>query len=436
MNISIFGMGYVGAVSAACMAKWGHQVVGVDVSQSKVDLINRGESPIVEPGLDELLKEQVAAGSIRATTDARDAVISTEISMVCVGTPSKKNGDIDLSFLEEVALQIGMAIREKTSYHSVIIRSTVPPGTVRMILIPLLEKGSGKRAGIDFGVGMNPEFLREGTAIQDCCYPPMTIIGEMNTASGDPLASVYSFLPAPLIRKSIEVAEAVKYACNAWHATKITFANEIGRFAKMHGIDGRDVMEIVCTDKQLNVSERYMQPGFAFGGSCLPKDLRGLSYRARQKDIRLPMLDAILAGNQAQIEAAMEMVEIPNLRRVGLLGLSFKTGTDDLRESPLVELAERLIGKGYQLRIFDQTVQYARITGRNRLYIDTKIPHVSSLIKSDLGEVIRDSDIIIVGKKDPLFEQALREEDSKKVVVDLVGLGSFSSNATAEGICW
>ena len=438
MDISVFGMGYVGAVTAACMAKWGHYVVGVDVSEDRVALINRGEAPIVEPGLEAMLKESVATGSLRATTDANAAACATDISMICVGTPSKRNGDIDLSYVETVACQIGMAIRGKSTYHSVIIRSTVPPGTVRQIVIPLLEKASGKRAGVDFGVGMNPEFLREGTAIQDCCFPPMTIIGELDPTSGDAVASVYAKLQAPLIRKPIEVAEIVKYACNSWHAAKITFSNEIGRFSKMHGVDGMEVMDIVCMDKQLNISDRYMRPGFAFGGSCLPKDLRALAYRAKLKDIHLPMLSALLPSNQEQIEAVLEMVAISNLRRIGLLGLSFKVDTDDLRESPLVELAERLIGKGYQVNIFDQTVHYAQITGRNRLYIDTKIPHLSLLMKSNLNELIQNSELLIIGKNDPLFEQALNSRNGAdtKLIVDLVGFMSFPANTITEGICW
>jgi GDP-mannose 6-dehydrogenase len=429
-------MGYVGAVTAACMAKWGHDVVGVDVSESRVEMINRGEAPVVEPNLDVMLKELVVTGAMKATTDANAAACSTDISMICVGTPSKRNGDIDLDYVENVAYQIGTAIRNKSTYHSVIIRSTVPPGTVRQIVIPILEKASGKRAGADFGVGMNPEFLREGTAIHDCFYPPMTIIGELDAASGEAVASIYGKLQAPCVRIAIEVAEMVKYACNAWHATKITFANEMGRFAKMHGVDGRAVMNVVCMDKQLNISDTYMRPGFAFGGSCLPKDLRALSYRAKQRDIRIPMLSAILPGNQEQIEAVLEMVELSNLRRVGLLGLSFKVGTDDLRESPLVELAERLIGKGYQVGIFDQTVQYAQTTGRNRLYIDTKIPHVSSLMRPNIDELIQNADILIVGKNDPLFEQALKNGVGGKVIVDLVGMMSLPANTVTEGICW
>jgi GDP-mannose 6-dehydrogenase len=436
MRISIFGMGYVGAVCAGCLAERGHDVIGVDVSELKVDLINRGKSPIVEPGLDDLLRQGVASGRIRGTTNTHEAVLDSDLSMICVGTPSKRNGDLELHFIEAVSRDIGEAIKKKKARHTVVVRSTVLPGTVKNTVIPLLEAHSGKKAGTDFGVAVNPEFLRESTAIKDYYYPPMTVIGELDAESGDALASLYHDLPAVLIRKPIEVAEMVKYTCNVWHAVKITFANEIGNIAKACGVDGREVMDVICQDKKLNLSEYYMRPGFAFGGSCLPKDVRALTYRASSLDVEHHMLASVMRSNKAQVDKAMELVASGGQRRIGLLGLSFKAGTDDLRESPLVDLAENLLGKGYQLSIYDRNVDYARVNGANRDYINSKIPHVSSLLKSSLQEVVDSSDIVIVGNRDRSFEEILATLPKDKKVIDLVGFMRHTSNESSEGICW
>ena len=436
MQISIFGMGYVGAVCAACLAESGHSVIGIDVSALKVDQINRGKSPIVEPGLEELLKRQVSAGRVRATSDVNGSVSASDISMICVGTPSQKNGGLDLRYVEMVAEQIGEALRHASGRHTVVVRSTVLPGTTRQLVIPILERASGKKAGVDFGVAVNPEFLRESTAIKDYYDPPMTVIGEFDAASGDILAGLYQGLAAPLTRAPLETAEMVKYACNAWHATKITFANEIGSMAKAHGVDGRDVMQIVCLDRKLNLSSYYMRPGFAFGGSCLPKDLRALIYGATQKDVDVPMLRSIMSSNKAQIEKAVDLVTSLGKRRIGMLGLSFKADTDDLRESPLVELAETLIGKGFELSIYDRNVDYARVHGANRDYINSRIPHVSSLLKSDLGAVVAGSEVMVLGNKDRQFEQVLLNLPEDKIAVDLVGFMAGTSNGVAQGIGW
>jgi GDP-mannose 6-dehydrogenase len=436
MQISIFGMGYVGAVCAACMAESGHNVIGIDVSAIKVDQINRGKSPIVEPGLEPLLRRQVAAGRVRATSDVNGSVSASDLSMICVGTPSQKNGGLDLSYVATVTEQIGEALKHRNGHHTVVVRSTVLPGTTRGLVIPILERVSGKKAGVDFGVAVNPEFLRESTAIKDYYDPPMTVIGELDTPSGDQLASLYQGLAAPLTRAPLETAEMVKYACNAWHATKITFANEIGTFAKAHGVDGRDVMQIVCLDRKLNLSSYYLRPGFAFGGSCLPKDLRALIYGATQKDVDVPMLRSILASNKAQVEKALDIVASLGKRRVGMLGLSFKADTDDLRESPLVDLAELLIGKGYELSIYDRNVDYARVHGANREYINSRIPHVASLLKSDLAEVVAHSEVMVVGNKDRQFEQVLKNLPEDKIAVDLVGFMQTTSNGVAQGIGW
>lgn len=436
MRISIFGLGYVGAVCAGCLADAGNEVIGVDVSTLKVDLTNRGKSPVVEPGLEDLLRAQVESGRLRATTDTSEAILGSDLTLICVGTPSRKNGSLDLRYIKKVCRAIGSALRYKSTYHSVVVRSTVLPGTVRKHVIPLLEEASGKNAGEDFGVAINPEFLRESTAIRDYHEPPMTVIGEFDTRSGDALASLYASVPGPSMRRTIEIAELVKYSCNAWHAVKVTFANEIGAIAKAAGVDGRAVMEIVCADTKLNISPYYLRPGFAFGGSCLPKDLRALVYRSAQLDVQPPMLSAVLRSNKEQVQKAVELVQSFGKRRVSLLGLSFKSETDDLRESPLVDLAEALIGKGFQLSIYDRNVDYARVHGANRDYINQKIPHVSSLLNSDLEQVIEHAEVMIVGNRDAQFAKALEQVNGSRPTLDLVGFMSGASRGDTQGICW
>ena len=436
MRISIFGLGYVGAVCAGCLSARGHEVIGVDVSQTKIDLINQGKSPIVEPGLAELLEAGVNSGLLRGTTDVGAAVLASELSFIAVGTPSKRNGDLDLGYMESVCKQIGAALRDKQERHTVVVRSTVLPGTVKNVVIPLIEAASGKKAGVDFGVATNPEFLRESTAIKDYDFPAMTVIGELDEQSGDLLQELYSELDAPIIRKSIEVAEMIKYTCNVWHAAKVTFANEIGNIAKAAGVDGREVMDVVCQDHKLNLSKYYMKPGFAFGGSCLPKDVRALSYRAGSLDVDAPLISSLMRSNAAQVKKAFDIVTTYDKRRIGLLGLSFKAGTDDLRESPLVELAEMLIGKGYELRIFDSNVEYARVFGANKEYIESKIPHVSSLLCKELDEVVSQSDVLIIGNGEKRFAEVMDSVGDDKQIVDLVGFMAHATQANKEGICW
>ncbi|MDX1366964.1 UDP-glucose/GDP-mannose dehydrogenase family protein [Pseudomonas sp.] len=436
MRISIFGLGYVGAVCAGCLSARGHEVIGVDISPSKIDLINQGRSPIVEPGLEALLEAGVKAGTLSGSTDVQAAVRSTELSLLCVGTPSKRNGDLALHFIESVCSQVGTALREKSAWHTVVVRSTVLPGTVRTVVIPILEECSGKRAGIDFGVAVNPEFLRESTAIEDYNYPPMTVIGELDQRSGDLLQGLYQELDAPIVRKSIDVAELIKYTCNVWHATKVTFANEIGNIAKAAGVDGREVMDVICQDHKLNLSKYYMRPGFAFGGSCLPKDVRALNYRAGQLDVEVPLIGSLMRSNSAQVQHAFDIIASYDKRKVALLGLSFKAGTDDLRESPLVELAEMLIGKGFELNIYDSNVEYARVHGANKDYIESKIPHVSSLLDSDFERVVERSDVIVLGNADERFRALARQVPDGKQVVDLVGFMAHPSRDGSEGICW
>jgi len=436
MRISIFGLGYVGAVCAGCLSARGHEVVGVDISAAKIDLINKGKSPIVEPGLEELLDQGIKTGRLRGTTDVATAIRDTDLSFLCVGTPSKKNGDLELNYIESVCREIGFTLRDKSDWHTVVVRSTVLPGTVKNVVIPILEDCSGKKAGVDFGVAVNPEFLRESTAIKDYDFPPMTVIGELDSRSGDALAALYAELDAPVIRKDIEVAEMIKYTCNVWHATKVTFANEIGNIAKAAGVDGRDVMDVVCQDHKLNLSAYYMRPGFAFGGSCLPKDVRALTYRAGQLDVESPLLNSLMRSNVSQVQKAFELIAKHDTRKVALLGLSFKAGTDDLRESPLVELAEMLIGKGFDLRIYDRNVEYARVYGANKDYIESKIPHVSSLLNSDFDAVIAGADIIVLGNRDPKFAALAEQAPNGKKVIDLVGFMPHATRDGSEGICW
>ncbi|MDX9664357.1 UDP-glucose/GDP-mannose dehydrogenase family protein [Pseudomonas sp. P5_152] len=436
MRISIFGLGYVGAVCAGCLSARGHQIIGVDVQALKIDMINSGKSPIVEPGLGELLQQGVASGMLRGTLDVREAVLETDISFLAPPTPSKRNGDLDVSYIEEVCRQIGQVLPLKTTRHTVVVRSTVLPGTLRNVVIPTLEQYSGLKAGVDFGVAVNPEFLRESTAIKDYDFPAMTVIGELDSTSGDLLEEIYRELDAPVIRKTIEIAEMIKYTCNVWHAAKVTFANEIGNIAKAVGVDGREVMEVICQDRKLNLSSYYMRPGFAFGGSCLPKDVRALSYRAGQLDVESPLIESLMRSNSAQVRKAFDIIASYDKRKVALLGLSFKAGTDDLRESPLVELAEMLIGKGFDLSIYDSNVEYARVHGANRDYIESKIPHVSSLLRSNFDEVVANADVIVLGNGDEAFAPLVERAFADKKVFDLVGFMRQSSGGGLEGICW
>ena len=434
-SLSVFGMGYVGCVSAACFAREGHDVVGVDVHQKKIDLINSGRSPIVEIGINELVGEMVSAGRLRATDDVRGAVLGTEISLVCVGTPSHKNGSLDLRYVERVSEQIGEALMYKDTGHVIVIRSTVLPGTVEDVVVPAIERTSGKSVGNGFDVCMNPEFLREASSLQDFADPPFTLIGGTSKSASELVASLYANIDAPLYLTEIKVAEMVKYICNCFHGLKVTFANEVGNVAKELGVDSHTVMEIFCQDTKLNLSPYYLKPGFAFGGSCLPKDIRGARYLARDLDVATPVLDAILPSNDQQVQLAAEMVLEKGNRRIGILGMSFKAGTDDLRESPMVTLIEHLIGRGMELAIYDRNVSEAQLMGANREYIEGEIPHIWSLMKGTVEEVIEHADTIVIAHKNPEFEEALRHTRPEQVVVDLVRI-PFSGEADYDGICW
>jgi GDP-mannose 6-dehydrogenase len=438
MKVAVFGLGYVGSVSAASFAADGHQVVGVDINPDKVASVNTGKSPIVEPGLEELLARCAAEGRLHATSDAAAAVHDTEVSLICVGTPSRKNGSLDLSYLERVCHQIGAALRTKSTYHVVVVRSTVLPGTTHDVVIPALEEESGKKYGDGFGVSVNPEFLREGTALKDFRKPPLTLVGHNHAADASGTIALYQAIDAPLISTSIRVAEMVKYTSNTWHALKVCFANEIGNLCKRLGVDSNEVMDIFCRDEKLNLSSSYLKPGFAFGGSCLPKDIRALQYRAKEVDVELPVISQILTSNKLQIEQAFNQIMDTGKKNVGLLGFSFKAGTDDLRESPMVILAEALLGKGCTLHIFDRNVSLARLVGANREYIDRQIPHLSSLLRDSAGDVIERSDVIVVGNRSPEFGEALKTTREDQIVIDLVGLPICGSLLAAEyrGICW
>ncbi|HJS37122.1 MAG TPA: UDP-glucose/GDP-mannose dehydrogenase family protein [Burkholderiales bacterium] len=437
MKLSVLGLGYVGTVSAGCLARAGHEVMGVDADPNKVELVNAGRSPIIEKDIGPMLREQVAARRLRATLDVAAAVRASDLVLVCVGTPSRPNGDIDLQFVRRVCGQIGQALREHPGAPVVVIRSTLLPGSMRETVIPLLEKSSGKRAGAEFGVCLNPEFLREGSAVHDWFHPPKTVIGELNRASGDLVAELYAELKAPLFRTDIETAEMLKYADNAWHALKVGFANEIGNLCKALSVDSHRVMDIFCQDTKLNLSPYYLRPGFAFGGSCLPKDLRALLYRAKTLDVELPILSSILPSNALQVERALQVVIDAGARNVGVLGFSFKAGTDDLRESPVVELAERLIGKGYDLRFYDRNVSLARLHGANREYILKRIPHISALMVDSVGEVLEHAQTLVIGNADPEFREVPRRLRGTQSIVDLVRVSEARSEAGVyEGICW
>jgi GDP-mannose 6-dehydrogenase len=437
MRLSVFGLGYVGCVSAACFAREGHEVLGVDVNQTKVDIINGGKSPIVEAGVGELIGEMVAGGKLRATTDSAEAVEGSEISLICVGTPSNPNGSLDLAYVKRVCKEIGGALETKRGRHTVVIRSTMLPGTIETVVVPTLEVYSGKKAGRDFGVCINPEFLREGTSLKDFYSPPFTLIGadEEDTAAG--VRRLYAGIDAPVLVVAVKAAEMVKYACNCFHALKVSFANEIGNICKGLGIDSHEVMDAFCRDTKLNLSPYYLKPGFAFGGSCLPKDLRAVTYKAKELDVDVPVLSAILRSNRLQVERAVEMVLRTGKKRIGLLGLSFKAGTDDLRESPVVTLIETLIGKGMKIAIYDRDVSLARLFGANKEYIEREIPHISQLMRENIKEVLDDAEVLIVGNKAEEFRRIESELRGDQVLIDLVRLfDDRKTGGSYQGICW
>jgi GDP-mannose 6-dehydrogenase len=438
LKVTIFGLGYVGTVSAGCLASRGHEVVGVDPVQTKINLINNGQSPIIEAEIGELIASAVAGARLRATDEVAQAIRETDLSFVCVGTPSQPNGNLDLRYIKRVCEQIGQAIKEKDEWHTIVIRSTILPGTMCQIVIPALEQSSGKTAGIDFGVCHNPEFLREGSAVKDFHCPPKTVIGELDQTSGDLLAQLYTGIPGPFIRTDLKTAEMVKYSDNSWHALKIGFANEIGNLCKSFNIDAHEVMKIFCQDQKLNISSAYLLPGFAFGGSCLPKDLRALAYRAKMQDLELPILNSILQSNEMQVARGLRLIMDKGHKRIGVLGFSFKAGTDDLRESPVIEVAERLLGKGYELLLYDKNVSIASLVGANRDFILNRIPHISKLMVSDINEVLEYAQTVVIGNEDPDFGSVPDRLRDDQVLVDFVRIAGDrrSQEGKYDGICW
>lgn len=437
LRLSVFGLGYVGCVSAACFAKAGHRVIGVDLNPTKIEIINAGKSPIVEEGISELIGEVVKSGRLRATTDSKQAILHSDLSLVCVGTPSNPNGSLDLRHVEQVCKEIGSALKIKGERHAVVIRSTMLPGTIEKTVVPALEETSGKKAVRDFGICINPEFLREGSSLKDFHAPPFTLIGADDEETAAAVRGLYAQINAPVFVTALKTAEMVKYVCNCFHALKVSFANEVGNICKSLDIDSHEVMNVFCQDTKLNLSASYLTPGFAFGGSCLPKDLRAITYKAKELDLQVPVLTAILPSNRLQVERAVDMVLRTGKKKVGVLGFSFKAGTDDLRESPMVTLIETLIGKGLHLAVYDRDVSLAKLFGANKEYIEREIPHISQLMRGSVEEVLKDSELLIIGNKAEEFRGVESRLSAGQMVIDLVRILQNPSGADSyQGICW
>jgi len=439
LSVSIFGLGYVGSVSAACFSSMGHKVIGVDVSRAKVEMMDSGKTPIIEDRMSEMVAEAHRAGLLRATTDATAAVMNSEVSFVCVGTPSLKNGKLDLSHIEGVAREIGAAIRQKKAPHVFVLRSTVLAGTTETVAIPILEKESGKKCGQDFTVCYNPEFMREGNAVGDFLNPPYTILGASDTRHLAPLRELYKNTPGTLYETTIPVAEMVKYFSNCYHALKVGFANEMGTMCKHLGVDAHAVTKIFTSDSKLNISSAYLFPGFAFGGSCLPKDLRAITYKAKELDLKLPLLESLMPSNAEHIDRAVEMVMSTGKKRIAQLGLSFKAGTDDLRESPQVQLIKRLMGEGLEIKVWDEDVSLGRLAGANRQYIEQVIPHIGSVLSADLENVLSTAEVVILGNKSASKERLAKYLRPEQIVIDLIHLDKMrrpEGALTYDGICW
>lgn len=433
MKLSVFGLGYVGCVSAACLARLGHQVIGVDVNPEKVRLISEGKSTIVEDEIGDIVRHMVEENHLTATTSTDEAIQFSDISLICVGTPSNENGSLNLEYVEACCRAIGKALVKRRDYHVVVIRSTMLPRSIRTRVIPALEESSGKKAGTDFGVCINPEFLREGSSVYDFHHPPYTVIGSLDAKSADVFSKIYEKIDAPLLKIPIEAAEMIKYASNSYHALKICFANEIGRLCKAAGVDSHLLMDIFCQDDKLNTSKAYLKPGFAFGGSCLPKDVRALNYFARKVDQEAPVLGSLIPSNESHINEALKIITRGGRKPVGVIGLAFKPGTDDLRESPLVHLVEYLIGRGYPVKIYDANVHLSSIFGANRQFIESEIPHIDKLMTSDLKELIDFAEVLVLGQKS---EELISHDLRGKQIVELERTNKIPDGIPREGICW
>jgi GDP-mannose 6-dehydrogenase len=438
MKISVFGLGYVGSVTGACLAELGHDVIGADVNPLKVGFINQGQSPIVEIDIDEIVRKVVRSGKFKATEDVTAAVLATDLALVCVGTPSRSNGSLELDAIKRVSQQIGRALRTRRGYFVVVIRSTVLPGTVEDVVIPILERESGKAAGRGFGVCMNPEFLREGSSVHDFYHPPKHVVGQIDQKSGDLLLQAYEGVEAQVFRVPVKIAEMVKYCDNSFHALKVAYANELGGLCREYGIDSHQVMDIFCSDKKLNISPAYLKPGFAFGGSCLPKDVRALTSETKRLDLDSPIINSILASNKAQIAKVIKILMAYKGRTIGFLGLSFKGGTDDLRESPIVEVIETLLGKGFKVRIYDKYVSIARLMGANKAYIEKEIPHLAELIEEDIQKLAAGADVLVIANQSEEYAGLVKKLDRSKTVIDLVRIADDVSKIRADyrGISW
>lgn len=437
MKISVFGLGYVGCVTGACLAKEGHEVVGVDVSEHKVNLVNDRKSPIVEKDFDPLLAEQVVSGRLRATTSAAEAVKATDCSLICVGTPSDEIRGIDLSYMRRVCKEIGTALAEKSGYHVVVPRSTMMPGSTEEMLLPILAKASGRSLGNGLGICYNPEFLREGQAIFDFYNPPLIVIGASDEQAGGVVREAYGSVNAPVSLTTVRAAEMLKYVNNTFHGLKVSFANEIGNLCKNMGIDSHEVMRLFCLDTKLNLSPYYLKPGFAFGGSCLTKDLRALLHQGHKEGLRTPVLESILQSNETQIQRAVDFVRATGKRKIGVFGLSFKAGTDDLRESPAVELVERLLGKGYEISIYDKSVSLARLFGANKAYIEKVIPHISKLMRDEMSEVLESSEVLVLCNRAQEFKEIPERMRKNQTLVDLVRIDNCEkAKGKYIGLCW
>lgn len=436
MRISVFGLGYVGVVCCACFSREGHDVIGIDIDETKINLINEGKSTIIESGLEEQITESVKKGSLKATHDYKLAVRNSDVSFICVGTPSLPNGSINLAYIYGVAKQIAEGIKAKDSFHTVVIRSTVKVGTLK-VCREIIEDISGKKFEEDFGMVSNPEFLREGTAMKDFVNPPYTVIGTESKESKSIMESLYSSLSAPIYFLKPEEAEMIKYANNNFHAMKITFANEIGNICKEYDVDGHRVMDIVAKDTKLNLSPYYLKPGFAFGGSCLPKDVRGLTQVAKSLDLKTPLLSSLIKSNFYQIERGLELIKKTGKRKIGFLGFAFKSGTDDLRESPLVTVIETLIGRGYQLSVYDSNVHLSSLLGKNKEYINNHIPHIYKLLKEEIQDVIDSSEVLVIGNNSEEFRDILTRVNQDQTVIDFVRINKeLTSKDNYIGICW
>jgi len=437
MKVSVFGLGYVGTVCAACLAERGHEVIGCDVSEAKVDLVNQGKSPIIEKEIGDLVSANVASGRLKATMSTEEAIMGSDLSLLCVGTPSRPNGSLDLAAVEAVSRQIGSSLAGKNSYHSVVVRSTVLPGTLSNIVVPALEGASSKKIGDAFGVASNPEFMREGSAVADFNAPSKTVIGTDDEITRERLIDLYKGLPGRMIVTEPRLAELVKYTDNTWHALKVAFGNEIGNICKAAGVDSHDLMKVFFADTKLNISEAYLLPGYAFGGSCLPKDVRAINAYAVQNDIEAPLLKSLMPSNRQQIERALDWVLRQGKRNVGFLGFSFKAGTDDLRESPYLELIERLIGKGCDIRIFDQNVSLAKLVGANKAYLMKAIPHVTQLMVPSIEEVVRHSEIVVATSRSAEYEAIVEKMRPDQVLLDMARLPNTDNlSGTYDGINW